>query len=616
MRSARAALDVKGGTEDFAQHTKPPTKAQQFIVSGIPFAASAEASAVEELLDDGFEIADVDDPERWFSREYWNVTREYSVRLEERIRPSAVAASYRRCVDDLAGRPAPGPCAVRPRSPGPPFIDGRSVRAYLDAGRALRAVGASWKDAAPSLVQAARAAYRDSAPGFVRSALRDRRAARPPVTVSVLVALTPEPGADPGGAPPDGLPDTWEIVASRSLRISDRARVRFRSIVRWPARGTLRDRTLASTLASGRYLAFVPRLDADRLAWIAEAAAALERRPGLALIRRDEAEDGRLDPAATLVVRRDVWVSLQGYDGGPSMGSPRCGDLDLLQRARQLGFGDDSAPGEPVERIETRRRRPRAQDGIVVLTAITNGYDRLLPLEQRRVQPARRVAFLDESSRALARDPEHGWEIRDIDWHHEDPNRLAKRPKIRPELFFPEVGYSLWVDGNVGLTYPFGIRRLIELYLQDADMCVFRHHARSCIYQEAEACKVRRLDSPGLIDGQMARYREEGFPARFGLQELAVILRRHSEAVDDFDRRWWEEISRGSRRDQLSFQYVRWKTGLPIAEFPLQIQAPNGLFVKAAHLRQRPSRPLGARNPRAALRSLEGLYLGSKGAPR
>jgi hypothetical protein len=147
-------------------------------------------------------------------------------------------------------------------------------------------------------------------------------------------------------------------------------------------------------------------------------------------------------------------------------------------------------------------------------------------------------------------------------------------------------------------------------------MCVFRHHARSCIYEEAEACKVRRLDSPELIDGQMARYREEGFPARFGLQELAVILRRHSEAVEDFDRRWWEEISRGSRRDQLSFQYVRWKTGLPIAEFPLEIQAPNGLFVKAAHVRRRPFRPLGARNPRAGLRRLEGLYLGSNGASR
>jgi hypothetical protein len=438
MRSAKASLDVKGGTEDFAQHTKPPTKAQQFIVSGIPFAANAEASAVEELLEDGFEIADVDDPERWFSREYWNATREYSVRLEERIRPTAVAASYRRCVEDLAGRPpTPVRCAVRPRPPGPPFVDGRSVRAHLEAGRALRAAGASWKDTAPSLVQQARAAFRDYTPGFAKCALRDRRAARPPVKVSVLVDLTPEPGADPVCAPPDGFPDTWEIVASRSLRISDRARVRTKSIVRWPARGTLRDRMLASALADGCYLAFVPRLDTDRLAWIAEATAALERRPNVGLIRREETEDGRLDPAATLVVRRDVWIALQGYNRGPSVGSPRCGDLDLLQRVRQLGFRDDLVPGEQVERIETRRRRPRAQGGIVVFTAITNGYDRLLPLERRRVEPARRVAFLDESSRALARDPEHDWEIRDIDWHDEDPNRLAKRPKIQPELFFP-----------------------------------------------------------------------------------------------------------------------------------------------------------------------------------
>jgi hypothetical protein len=435
------------------------------------------------------------------------------------------------------------------------------------------------------------------------------------VAVSVLVDLTSYHAGDPPGELSSGIPDTWEIVAPRSHRCPDRAQVRLKSIARWPARGDLLDRTLAAAQADGRYLAFVPRLDAEEIAWIADAFAALDSRPDTAVIRRDDADNPALDPATAFVIRRDVWIALRGYVSGPSMASPRCGDLDVFQRVRGLGYRDEVTPGGQPDRTHIPPGRHVENGEIVVFTAITNGYDHLLPLEPRCVRPARQVAFLDESSRAVAHAAAN-WEIREIDWHDEDPNRVAKLPKIRPAPFFPEAEYSLWVDGNVVLTYPFDIHRLVELYLQDADVCVFPHHARSCVYQEAEACKVRRLDSPDVIDRQMARYREEGFPERFGMQELVVILRRHSDAVDDFGRQWWDEIVRGSRRDQLSFQYVRWKTGLPVAEFPLPIQRRNGLFAKVPHRERRPFRFPTTQDARARIRRMEGFYFGSKRTPR
>jgi len=37
------------------------------------------------------------------------------------------------------------------------------------------------------------------------------------------------------------------------------------------------------------------------------------------------------------------------------------------------------------------------------------------------------------------------------------------------------------------------------------------------------------------------------------------ILRRHTGKVEEFNRLWWEEICKGSRRDQLSFDYALWK---------------------------------------------------------
>jgi hypothetical protein len=594
MASARAALDIKGGEHEFAQYTKPPTKAHQFIVSGIPFATNNEAAAVHELLEDGFRIADVDDPERWLSREYWRATQAFSAQLEERIRPAAVAALYRRCLDEVTARgPARRLTLAGPRPAGPSFTgEGRvaRLRAYVQAWRVLRGVGASWEDAAPRTVLAARAIYHDHVPSFVRCRPRDAdtNSTRPPVLVSVVVDFASEHVAE-RAALSNHIPDTWEIIAHRTLRIPAHVGIRVKSIVRWPADGALRDRAIAAAQADGRYLAFVPQLDLDALAWVADASAELERRPDIAVIRRDDGEGVLLDPPATFVIRRDVWVSLKGYGAGASIVSPRCGDLDLLRRVRQLGYRTEFAPFERSDRAGIPPRPPRESGEIVVYTAITNGYDRLLPIEQRCVSPARQVAFLDESSRAIT-DETGSWEIREIERHDVSRNLLAKLPKIRPELVFPEAGYSLWVDGNVVLTYPFDIHRLVELYLDDADVCVFRHHARSCTYQEAEACMVRRLDTPQVIENQMARYRAEGFPVQFGLQELPVILRRHSRAVADFDRQWWEEIVRGSRRDQLSFQYVRWKTGLPVAEFPLQIQDSNGLFEKVRHRRRRSHR--------------------------
>ncbi len=366
---------------------------------------------------------------------------------------------------------------------------------------------------------------------------------------------------------------------------------------------------LASAYADGDYVAFVSRLTGDEIAWIGQAATALATRPQTAIVLRARDTDANVDVGAAFLVRRAVWLALKGYHPGPAMTSPRCGDLDLLQRARHLGYEI-----EPALEAQPRSHRPppvvRAGDKIVVYTAITNGYDRLRPLKAQCLSPARPIAFLDEATRAAATST-GSWEIRDIDRHAQDPNRQAKLYKVLPELFFPDAEYSLWVDGNVSLIYPFDIHRLISLFLAEADICVARHHARACLYQEAAVCKVRRLDSARVIDRQVARYRQEGFPAWHGLNHAAVILRRHSAAVKNFNRQWWQEICQGSRRDQLSFNYVLWKVGLPIAEFPLPVQDNNGLFASVAHARRRPLRQSGRPDLRAMILRMEAFHFGA-----
>ncbi|MCI5078373.1 hypothetical protein [Oricola sp.] len=104
MRSCRAAIDIKG--TDFNQATKPPTKAQQFIASGIPFACNADSSIADYLTWRGFDVADVQDPDRLFSRDYFDETRTFAPKLRRWTSANAVGETYRDAFESLLAMPA------------------------------------------------------------------------------------------------------------------------------------------------------------------------------------------------------------------------------------------------------------------------------------------------------------------------------------------------------------------------------------------------------------------------------------------------------------------------------------------------------------------------------
>ena len=68
---------------------------------------------------------------------------------------------------------------------------------------------------------------------------------------------------------------------------------------------------------------------------------------------------------------------------------------------------------------------------------------------------------------------------------------------------------------------------------------------------------------------QLDRYRDEKLPENAGLFETNVVLRSHkSERVIKFNEYWWNELSKGSRRDQLSCVYALRKAKLYPDTFP------------------------------------------------
>lgn len=232
---------------------------------------------------------------------------------------------------------------------------------------------------------------------------------------------------------------------------------------------------------------------------------------------------------------------------------------------------------------------------IVVYTAITDRRDDLVAQLTVVRRGAEFVAFLDDATARGAGSEARGWQVRRIDRSNDrgtarDAVLAAKVFKMLPHRYFPDAEFSLWLDGRVAIVYPLPLARLVDLFLRDADLCVFRHSARRTVEEEARVCVERRLDDPARIAAQLERYRRDGMPSDAPLIEASVLLRRHTRATAELGLAWWDEVQRGSTRDQLSFPYVAWKIGLRYATFPLDLRKRNGLFVRRYRA---PKRPIG-----------------------
>ena len=137
------------------------------------------------------------------------------------------------------------------------------------------------------------------------------------------------------------------------------------------------------------------------------------------------------------------------------------------------------------------------------------------------------------------------------------PVMNAKIYKILSHTYFSSQ-FTIYVDGNIFLNVP--PSKLISELLGEADIALFRHPWRHCLYQEHEPAKQRVLPLfKPLMDEQVINYRNEGMPVNFGLGECNMLIRRNNAITAEFNERWWAEICRYTNRDQMSFPYVLWK---------------------------------------------------------
>ena len=172
------------------------------------------------------------------------------------------------------------------------------------------------------------------------------------------------------------------------------------------------------------------------------------------------------------------------------------------------------------------------------------------------------------------------WQVKLVKPLYDDGARNAKRYKLKPHIYLSEYEISVWVDIEVKITKD--IDHLVESSLKDSNLAILNHelcgrtvsgdlNVRKCVYEEAKFIqwlgdnnpKKQYKDNMDIIHTQVDRYRKDGYPENNGLARTTVVFRRHNESdvIKNSDA-WWEEMKYGSRRDQISFNYVSWKHNL------------------------------------------------------
>lgn len=178
---------------------------------------------------------------------------------------------------------------------------------------------------------------------------------------------------------------------------------------------------------------------------------------------------------------------------------------------------------------------------VVVFTVITGGYDTLI--KPYKDPGFRYICFTDN--------PEiepNGWEIKLIPESFDSPVRLQRFYKLLPPNFL-DCDISVYVDANFHIYR--SLRPLVSAYNPGGVLTV-KHHARTTIEEEARQIISLGKDSIRNVNRHLQMLKRLNVPNKCGMYESGLMIRDNSDQVRKFNAKWYELLSNGSHRDQLS----------------------------------------------------------------
>lgn len=205
------------------------------------------------------------------------------------------------------------------------------------------------------------------------------------------------------------------------------------------------------------------------------------------------------------------------------------------------------------------------KEKICVYTCITGNYDEL----HEPIVPDRGIDFYCFTNiKNLKSDT---WKIIQIDNDGLDNHRLSRKIKMLGHpIINKKYNISVWTDASI--IWEKSVRDFVNKYLKDSSFAAFKHSQRQTIKDEAIACLRLNKDTKENIIRTLSFLESEHFPDNQGLYEMTVFIKRHNDpiVIKTMDL-WFKMNQRYSKRDQLTFMYCIWKTGLQINPINLNV---------------------------------------------
>lgn len=206
---------------------------------------------------------------------------------------------------------------------------------------------------------------------------------------------------------------------------------------------------------------------------------------------------------------------------------------------------------------ESRRLISRYRSKLIIYTAITGGYDKILFDAYKKIGVIF-IAFTDSPLLSFK-----NWEKIDIKKRVDDRFH-AKIYKLYPLLIFGRNINSIWIDGTISFNRQV-FDKLYGISLHNYDLALFPHIQRSSVYTESFYCAITGRDKYLTLIKQNLTYWMHGVKYKSGLWCGFFIIRNHKSyktriAMD----LWNRHIVKYSIRDQVSLVYIIFKLKLNV----------------------------------------------------
>lgn len=213
---------------------------------------------------------------------------------------------------------------------------------------------------------------------------------------------------------------------------------------------------------------------------------------------------------------------------------------------------------------------------IVVYTCLFGNYDALkIPLhEDPRVEY---VLFTDNKDI-----DGKVWKTNLIHKNQLKSDRFNSRlAKILSHKYLPDHDVSVYIDASFLLVVK-DVFDMVKQCLGDGEIALWPHHSRNCIYDEIEYVLY---SSDRVVDTEASKrlyskYKNNNFPAGYGLFENGIIFRKNTERIRKLNSLWWDEYVSGVERDQFSLMYCLWKLNISSKRITVGEQVRKNPFVK------------------------------------